>query len=126
VRYFGQGDVLRDASLEFGDGSRIQIDSRFEKCNITLGDDTDLIIGEAGVLKQCHIQGGGRVTIHGAFFERDSPGIVGPRHLVVSARGALVGTVEQAPDSTRFGFERGCKLRMRIVRSRSATERSPR
>jgi hypothetical protein len=124
VRYFGEGDVLRDASLEFGEGSRIHIDSRFEKCTIALADDADLVIGEAGVLKQCHIRGGGNVTIHGKFFERESPGITGARSLLVSSQGALVGTVEQAPDSTRFGFEPGCKLRLRIVRSRSATERS--
>ena len=124
TRYFGKGDVLRDASLEFGEGSSVEIDSRFENCSITLAQGTDLIVGEAGVLSSCRIVGGGDVTIHGQFFERESPGIRGPRTLRVSASGALVGAIEQAPESTQFAFQPGCKLRVKILRSRNGAERS--
>ena len=34
--------------------------------------------------------------------------------LVVTSGGSLVGAVEQAPDLTRFAFEPGCILRMKI------------
>jgi hypothetical protein len=123
-RYFGKGDVLRDATLEFGDQSVIHIDSRFENCSITLGDGADLTIGEAGVLKNCEIAGSGKITVHGRFFERSSPGIVGAKSIVVSARGAVVGGIEQAPEATVFAFEPGSRLRVKILRprQRSAAE----
>jgi hypothetical protein len=123
TRYFGEGDVLRDATLEFGDGSSIEIDSRFEKCTISLGEGTDLVVGEAGVLSECMIMGGGNITIHGQFFERESPGIVGPRRLVVSAQGSLVGSVQQSQVNTAFAFQPGCRLRMKILRPRQGAER---
>jgi hypothetical protein len=118
TRYFGQGDVLRNATLEFGAGSTVEIESRFEKCSIALGTGTSLVIGEAGVLKDCVISGAGDITIHGKFFERESPGIVGPRRLVVSSRGAVQGAVEQSSESTAFSFQPGCRLRMKILRAR--------
>ncbi|HVJ19780.1 MAG TPA: pentapeptide repeat-containing protein, partial [Polyangiaceae bacterium] len=117
TRYFGRGDVLRDATLEFGANSSIHVDSRFENCTLTLGDGAELVIGESGVLKDCQIQGSGNITIHGRFFERQSPGIIGPRSLVVSARGAMVGAVAQAPEATLFAFEPGCRLRIKIMRA---------
>jgi hypothetical protein len=116
TRYFGEGDVLRDATLEFGEGSSIEIDSRFEKCSIALGEGTDLVVGEAGVLSECMITGGGNITIHGQFFEKQSPGIVGPRRLVVSSCGSLVGAVQQNSEDTVFAFQPGCRLRMKILR----------
>ena len=82
------------------------------------------MIGEAGVLSKCRIQGGGNITILGQFFERDSPGIQGPKRLVVTATGALVGSVEQAAGSTEFAFQPGCRLRVKILRARTGTERS--
>jgi hypothetical protein len=115
-RYFGKGDVLRNASLEFGDRSTVEIESRFERCSITLGSETELVIGEAGVLDQCTINGAGNITLHGRFVQNKIPGIVGPNKLVVSSRGALVGTVQQTDNPTRFAFEPGCRLRMKIVR----------
>ena len=118
TRYFGKGDMLRDATLEFGEGSRIFIDSRFDNCAITLREGAELTIGEAGVLKSCSIVGQGRVIVHGRFFERQSPGIAGVRSLVVSARGGLVGGIEQDPGGTSFAFEPGCRLRMKILRPR--------
>jgi uncharacterized protein YjbI with pentapeptide repeats len=120
TRYFGKGDVLRDAMLEFGDNSMIHIDSRFESCSIALGEGAELTIGESGVLKNCSIVGKGKVIVHGRFFERQSPGIVGVRSLFVSARGGIVGGVEQVSDGTHFAFEPGCRLRMKILRPRVA------
>jgi len=118
VRYFGKGDVLRDATLEFGGGSVIHIDSPFENCLITLGDGAELTIGETGVLHACEIVGGGRITVHGRFFERSSPGIAGARSLTVSQTGAIVGGLEQAPEATLFAFEPGCRLRVKILKPR--------
>jgi hypothetical protein len=120
TRYFGKGDVLRDATLEFGENSRIHVDSRFDNCSITLREGAELTIGEAGVLKNCAIVGAGKVIVHGRFFERQTPGIVGVRSLFVSSRGGLVGGVEQVGDGTQFAFEPGCRLRMKILRPRLA------
>ena len=39
--------------------------------------EAELTIGEPGVLKDCEIVGRGKITVHGRFFERKSPGIVG-------------------------------------------------
>jgi uncharacterized protein YjbI with pentapeptide repeats len=116
-RYFGHGDVLKNATLDFEAGARVEIDSLFENCAINVGDGTELVIGEAGVLADCTISGAGAITVHGQFFERESPGIVGPRELVVSSGGAVVASVRQNPELTRFAFERGSRLRVKIVRS---------
>ena len=104
--------------MEFGANSEIHIDSRFENCSIELGDGAQLTIGKAGVLKDCQITGAGNVTVHGRFFERQSPGISGVRRLVVSARGGVVGAIEQAPEATVFAFEPGCRLRVKIAQSK--------
>ncbi len=74
-----------------------------------------MVVGKNGVLADCQITGGGNITIHGQFFEGTSPGIVGPKQLVVSSSGAVVGVVQQPPESTHFGFEPGCRLRVRIM-----------
>ena len=118
MRYFGKGDVLRDATLEFGEGSVIHIDSRFENCLITLGEGAELTIGKSGVLKACEIVGKGRITVHGRFFERTSPGIAGARSVTVSGSGAVVGGLEQSDEATQFAFEPGCRLRVKILRPR--------
>jgi hypothetical protein len=115
-RYFGKGDVLRNASLEFERGANVEIDSFFQNCSITLGEGTQLILGKEGVLADCKISGGGKIVIHGQFFERESPGIDGAREVIVSGRGALVASVKQAEELTRFGFERGSRLRVKIIK----------
>jgi hypothetical protein len=117
-RYFGRGDVLRNATLQFDGGARVEIDSLFDNCTINLGEGTELVVGEVGVLSDCEIAGAGNITVHGKFFERQSPGIVGPRRLQVSARGAVVSAVAQHAELTRFAFERGCQLRMKVVEPR--------
>jgi uncharacterized protein YjbI with pentapeptide repeats len=113
-RYFGKGDVLRNAALEFDSGASVEIESLFEQCSIALGEGTELVVGKAGMLSGCQIRGAGKITVHGKFVERESPGIVGVTQLVVSAGGSIVGTVEQPADNTRFAFEPGCILRMKI------------
>jgi uncharacterized protein YjbI with pentapeptide repeats len=113
-RYFGRGDVLRNANLEFDANASVEIESLFEHCTISLGDGTELVVGKSGVLSGCQVKGAGRITIHGKFVERESPGIVGASQLIVSSGGSLVGAVEQPVDQTRFAFEPGCMLRMKI------------
>jgi len=108
--------VLRNATLDFEPGARVEIDSLFENCVINLGEGTLLVVGESGVLADCRIAGDGCVTVHGHFFEREAPGIVGVREVMVSANGALVASVKQHTDLTRFAFERGSRLRVKIVR----------
>jgi len=115
-RYFGAGDVIRNATLEFAEDAKVEIESRFEHCSIRIGRNTELVVGEAGVLDSCQIAGAGSIAIHGRFFESDSPGIVGPRELIVSARGAVVAAVQQGSEPTLFAFERGCRLRLKIHR----------
>jgi hypothetical protein len=113
-RFFGKGDVLRNAHLEFDTGAAVEIESLFEHCTIALGDGSELVIGKSGVLNGCQVKGAGKITIHGKFVERESPGIAGATQLVVSSIGSLVGAVEQSPERTRFAFEPGCHLRMKI------------
>jgi uncharacterized protein YjbI with pentapeptide repeats len=120
-RYFGHGDVLRGATLTFEAGARVEIDSLFENCSIQLGDGTELVVGKSGVLADCKIAGAGSITIDGQFFERESPGIVGPRELIVSREGALVASVQQSPALTRFRFERGSRLRVKIGKDKDSS-----
>jgi uncharacterized protein YjbI with pentapeptide repeats len=113
-RFFGPGDVLRNATLEFGPGASVRIESLFDQCTMAVAEGTEVVIGKDGTLSGCRITGPGRITVHGRFVERDSPGIVGVRELIVTASGSLVGAVEQPPEHTRFAFEPGCVLRTKI------------
>jgi uncharacterized protein YjbI with pentapeptide repeats len=120
-RYFGRGDVLRDADLRFDEGARVEIDSLFQNCTINIGDRTELIVGPSGVLADCQIVGGGTVTINGKFFERESPGIVGLRQLSVTSQGVVMSSVAHSAERTQFAFESGCQLRVKIVGPVTAT-----
>ena len=114
-RFFGKGDVLRNASLEFGEKSQVEIESRFENCSISLGTGAVLRLGKHGVLQGCQVVGFGEIVIDGEFKENGKgPGFVGPKRLVVGKHGVVTGSVQQPPESTEFGFEHGCVLRLKI------------
>ncbi len=116
-RFFGIGDVLRNASLEFGEGSVVEIESTFERCSIALREGARLVVGTHGVLRGCQISGAGEIVVHGIFEEADlTPGFVGPTRLIVGREGVVAGVVKQAAASTQFAFERGCILRLGIQR----------
>ncbi len=114
TRYFGKGDLLRGAHLNFEADCKIHVDGRFEECLIVLGEGAEFVIGESGVLKNCRISGHGDIKVHGCFFERQSPGISGPRSLLVSAKGAVAAALEQLAQPIAFAFEPGCRLRIKI------------
>ena len=114
-RFFGKGDVLRNATLEFGDESVVEIESRFENCAIALAPGAVLTLGKHGVLQGCQVVGFGEIVIQGEFKENGKgPGIVGPKRLVVRKEGVVVSSVQQAPKLTEFSFEQGCRLRLKI------------
>lgn len=119
ARYFGRGDVLKGATLRLEAGARVEVESLFEQCTIELGEGTELVVGSGGVLSDCTVVGHGSIHIAGKFYERKSPGIVGCTQLVVSTGGCLVAEVEQAVEATRFAFEPGSNLRVKIRNSRS-------
>lgn len=120
-RYFGAGDVLRNAELDFDDAATIHVDSQFEHCAIRLSPEAELVLGERGMMEDCRIEGG-RLTIHGRFVEGDRPGLRHPRQVVVSSSGVLAATVVQPEQPTRFAFESGCRLRIEIQRPKEAGE----
>jgi hypothetical protein len=114
ARYLGSGDVVRDASLRFASGSRVEVHALLERCAIDIAEGTELVIGEDGVLADCTVTGAGRIIVHGKFFEGATPGIVGPREIVVRSRGVLVSAVRQRGVPARFAFEPGSRLRTKI------------
>jgi uncharacterized protein YjbI with pentapeptide repeats len=114
-RFFGRGDVLRNAALEFGDKSQVEIESRFENCSISLGSGAVLKLGKHGVLQGCQIVGFGEIDIEGEFRENgEGPGIVGPKRMIVRKDGVVRGSVQQPPTMTEFAFESGCHLQLKI------------
>lgn len=114
-RPFGRGDVLRDATLGFDARLPVEIEGLLQNCTVELGEGARLTIGPGGTLVDCRVIGGGSITVQGKFFEGQSPGIVRPRALVVRAGGCVDSAVEQADTHTKFGFESGCNLRLRIL-----------
>jgi hypothetical protein len=116
-RYFGEGDVVGHAQFDFGEDSLVEVQSRFENCAINLQPGAKFILGEHGVLEGCRILGAGDILVRGRVTESGSePSIVGPRRLVVATGGSLVATIKQPPEQTRFGFEPGCHLHLKITR----------
>jgi len=114
-RFFGRGDVLRNAALEFGDKSLVEIESRFENCSISLGSGAVLKLGKHSVLQGCQIVGFGEIEIEGEFRENgEGPGIVGPKRMIVRKDGVVTGSVQQPPTMTEFAFENGCHLQLKI------------
>lgn len=114
-RFFGRGDVLRNAALEFGDKSLVEIESRFENCSISLGSGAVLKLRKHGVLQGCQIVGFAEIDIEGEFRENGKgPGIVGPKRMIVRKDGVVTGSVQQSPTMTEFAFENGCHLQLKI------------
>ena len=116
-RFFGEGDSLRNATLEFNERSQIEIESSLEKCTITLGTGTTLTIGPKGVLTGCQIIGG-EIVVHGQFYETAvSPGIRDPGRLIVGKTGVVSAVVQQPLSLTQFSFEHGCSLNLKILKA---------
>ena len=117
-RYFGKGDVLRNAALEFGKESVVEIESRFENCQIVLREGAQLTLGPNGTLADCSISGAGEIVLQGCFHQKNTkPSIVGPKRLIVKKTGSVTGCVEQHAQLTQFGLEKGCNLNMKIIRA---------
>ncbi len=117
-RFLGHGDVLRNAALEFSEGSQVEIESYLRNCTILLGRGTRLAIGPEGVLEGCRVVGEGEIVIHGKFYENgSSPGIVGPSRLFVGKTGTVIAEVRQPATLTQFAFEHGCALNLKIRQS---------
>jgi hypothetical protein len=92
----------------------VEIQSRFERCNIRLGKNAELVVGAQGRLEDCTITGG-RLRVIGKFLEKRSPGLVETSQLFVSKQGAVTATLRQPSEATQFAFERGCRLRVHIM-----------
>ena len=67
-----------------------------------------------GALLDCQVKGGARLIVHGRVFEREAPAIEGTAAILIGATGSMQGSVAQAAGGTRFGFEKGCKLRLDV------------
>jgi len=113
-RFFGEGDVLKNAELEFSAGSAVEVRGRFENCAITLGAGAELRVGPGGLLRDCRIGGEGVVLVYGRLLNRAKNTPVIARVFLVGAGGTAVGTVQQPAGKTRFGFEPGCVLRLTL------------
>jgi uncharacterized protein YjbI with pentapeptide repeats len=114
ARFFGEGDVLKNAELEFSADSSVEVRGHFENCAITLGAKAELRVGAGGLLRDCRITGEGVVLVYGRLLNRAENSAVTARVFVVGAGGTAVGTVQQPAGKTRFGFEPGCVLRLSI------------
>lgn len=123
VRYFGHGDILKNATLHFDSLAKVEIDSMFENCKIHLADGARLTVGNRGFLNNCQIFGGGNVAVNGVLFEKDGPAVNEVRELKVGSQGTLVSTVKQHPDQTRFLFEKGSRLQLRVLEQEATKDK---
>ncbi len=114
TRFFGPGDVLKNAELEFSEGSTVEVQGQFENCKIVLGEDARLTIGQSGVLRDCRVAGQGVIFVHGQMLNGNGKALTTPKVFFVGASGTAVGTIKQPPGLTQFGFEPGCSLRLKI------------
>lgn len=114
VRFFGRGDVLRNADLEFDTGSIVEIESTFRQCKIKLGDNAQLTVGQYGLLENCHIEGMGIISIDGMIKNSKKITIDFPKIFKVGSKGRVFSSVLQSRDYTQFAFEPGCTLKMKI------------
>lgn len=115
ARYFGRGDVLRNAELAFAPGAVVTVEGTFDRCHLHLGEGTRLEVGRSGSLLACKILGAGHVTVLGRLANDGGDGAeTTARVLRVAAGGFAAGRVRQPDGGTRFGFEPGCVLRLEI------------
>ncbi len=115
ARYFGRGDVLRNAELAFAPGAVVTVEGTFDRCQLHLGEGTRLEVGRSGSLLACKILGAGHVTVLGRLANDGGDGAeTTARVLRVAAGGFAAGRVRQPEGGTRFGFEPGCVLRLEI------------
>ena len=110
--------MLRNADLEFGSGSIVEIESKFEKCKILLGENAALTVGPHGVLENCQLQGAGIIAIHGTIKNNQKTNILHPKIFKVGMTGHVISTVIQSEILTCFAFEPGCTLNMKIKKSK--------
>ena len=114
-RYFGKGDVLRNAHLEFDAGASVEIESLFEQCTIALGDG-DGARGRQG-RRALRVPDQGRGQDHDPRQVRRARE---PRHRRRHAAhrqrraGRSSARWSSRAEQTRFAFEPGCMLRMKI------------
>ena len=110
-------DYLNGARLLFTDGADVTLRGLLEQCLLQLGPGTDLTIAPDAALIDCRILGGRRITIAGAVLDGPTSAIplVEPRAITVAASGVLAGQVQQPAGRTCFAFERGSRLRLRIL-----------
>jgi hypothetical protein len=108
--------VLKNAEMEFGAGSLVEVQGRFENCKVLLGEDAQLKIGPDGVLRDCQILGRGVILVHGQMLNDGDKGFTSPKVFFVASTGVAVGTIRQPQGLTRFGFEPGCILRLKITK----------
>ncbi|MBK7977914.1 MAG: pentapeptide repeat-containing protein [Deltaproteobacteria bacterium] len=115
ARFFGRGDVLRNAELVFAPGAVITVEGTFDRCQLHLGEGTRLEVGRSGSLVACKILGAGHVIVLGRLTNDGGDGAeTTARVLRVAAGGFAAGRVRQPDGGTRFGFEPGCVLRLEI------------
>jgi uncharacterized protein YjbI with pentapeptide repeats len=110
-------EYLNGARLLFTDGADVTVHGLLEQCLLQLGPSTDLTIAPDAALIDCRILGGRRITIAGAVLDGPTSPIplVEPRAITVAASGVLAGQVQQPTGRTCFAFERGSRLRLRIL-----------
>lgn len=116
TRYFGPGDVLKNADLEFGPNSTVHVEGSFDTCDIKLAEGAELLVGPTGLVRDCTIRGAGRITVEGRLVNEGEERSVSAAVFVVRKSGLAVTRFVQPRDATRFGFEPGCVLRLDIKR----------
>ncbi len=100
-RYFGKGDVLRNAHLEFDSGASVEIESLFEQCQHRPGRGHRARGRQGrGPRRAAESRAPARSPSTASSSSEKSPGITGVRQLVVSAGGSLVGDGRAAADIT--------------------------
>lgn len=113
-RYFGAGDVLKNAELRYESGTEVRIDGQFDNCTLKLAAGATLHLSPSAILNNCRIVGG-TLRLEGTFLAPNQVGLECPQLLAVSKQGAVSTSLRQVPGGTIFDFARGCRLRLRLL-----------